>query len=737
MKPIKPFSSFKYVLILSIAMVLVTFSVGISYYMTVKNMESNQEAANLRSILQMKNIVDERLNKISYIVNNLGTYYQTSYILNMAFHLKNTSPSDIMTAKEYMEYIDSLQFSNDLVAEISIYSNYSDRVFTSEGIMDFSHWYGNSFLNSGIQKETWMGSINCPVPQKLQTERTFYDNGIPVSVIPYIQRLPLGSKKKTDGYICLLLKKKSLLDWTSEAQNYECFNIIDTNHNVIASMGSPLNETDFKFIPSGIQQGYLVRDMESNKQIITYAHSTNDLTYITVSSYKIVMKNVKYFKNLFVAMASVSVIFCILSFIMLIYKIQRPYKRLISDNVQLVSQIQQQEKELKTAILNRLISGNTGNFEETVATLNSLHVETGGKYYCVVKLLIEDEHVSDYYVYRKAADYLAAKAQIRNLADPDKQYLLDTDLDSLTFVFEAAKEETEDCRRRISSLICIIQNHLKEYGIAIFAGGGNFCSDITNIHASYLEASFALKNATPKEAADVLWYDKQDIVPIFFYPPEMEQRILLNVRCHDSDAVEEILDSLFAENFRKLKISDSAAEMFLLKLLSTLLLSFNENSCQKDDLHQEILAFTFILQTRQQPYQTSFAAIRKFFLDICRLAKETLSAKVQELQNYILKFVNDHCYDPQMSLTYVGNAFHLSECHLSVTFKEQNNVNFITYVENRRLEKACELLANHRKTIDEIAYETGYTSSHSFRRAFKRKYGVSPANYQTKENSDL
>jgi len=49
------------------------------------------------------------------------------------------------------------------------------------------------------------------------------------------------------------------------------------------------------------------------------------------------------------------------------------------------------------------------------------------------------------------------------------------------------------------------------------------------------------------------------------------------------------------------------------------------------------------------------------------------------------------------------------------------------------LEKACELLQNRKKTIDEIAFAVGYTSSHSFRRAFKRKYGVSPANFQTKE----
>ena len=71
MNKITPLSSFKYVVILSAAMVLVTFTVGISYYMTVYNMETIQEEENLRSILQLKNVIDERLNKINYIVNRI------------------------------------------------------------------------------------------------------------------------------------------------------------------------------------------------------------------------------------------------------------------------------------------------------------------------------------------------------------------------------------------------------------------------------------------------------------------------------------------------------------------------------------------------------------------------------------------------------------------------------------------------------------------------------------------
>ena len=291
----------------------------------------------------------------------------------------------------------------------------------------------------------------------------------------------------------------------------------------------------------------------------------------------------------------------------------------------------------------------------------------------------------------------------------------------------------ESCRQQIIESIHTIQKALRDRELYIYAGGGNFYSNIFNVHASYTEACFALKNAMPKEASRVFWYDKQDYIPLFFYPPEIEKKILLSAKCHDALTIEEILDELYAKNFRKLKISDSAAEMFLLKLLSTLLLTFNESSFQKAELHQEIMAFTLSLQAKQQSYQASFFTFKKFFKDICQLSKEASNMRSLEMQNCILEFINTHCYEQQMSLAYVSSAFNLSESYLSAVFKEQNNVNFMTYVENKRMETACKLLNNNKKTIDEIAFAIGYTSSHSFRRSFKRIFGVSPANYQAND----
>jgi hypothetical protein len=228
-------SAFRYIIILTVIMVLITLPTGISYYMTVKSMESNQEKLNLESVIQIKNIVDERLNEINYIVNNLGTYYKTSYILSVSSDWKDANPKDILTAKEYMDYIGNLQHSTDLVAEISIFSQYSKYVFTSNGVKSFPKWYSSTFSGSNIEGDLWMDSINALAGSKLLTECTYYDNGIPVTIIPYIQKLPLGSRKKSMGYVCLLINKNTLLGWTSEDPGYDNFYIIDAADKIITS----------------------------------------------------------------------------------------------------------------------------------------------------------------------------------------------------------------------------------------------------------------------------------------------------------------------------------------------------------------------------------------------------------------------------------------------------------------------------------------------------------------------
>ena len=52
------------------------------------------------------------------------------------------------------------------------------------------------------------------------------------------------------------------------------------------------------------------------------------------------------------------------------------------------------------------------------------------------------------------------------------------------------------------------------------------------------------------------------------------------------------------------------------------------------------------------------------------------------------------------------------------------------YIEQCRITKAKELLANHELKVREVALAVGYEAAHSFTRFFKKTTGLSPQEYR-------
>ncbi len=78
-------------------------------------------------------------------------------------------------------------------------------------------------------------------------------------------------------------------------------------------------------------------------------------------------------------------------------------------------------------------------------------------------------------------------------------------------------------------------------------------------------------------------------------------------------------------------------------------------------------------------------------------------------------------------------------CNLSLSsfkreFRKEFNDSPANYINNKRLEKAKELLTISDLLVSEIAYEVGFQDSLYFTRLFKNKIGVPPSAYRT-ENS--
>ncbi|MBS4210191.1 AraC family transcriptional regulator [Bacillus sp. FJAT-50079] len=108
------------------------------------------------------------------------------------------------------------------------------------------------------------------------------------------------------------------------------------------------------------------------------------------------------------------------------------------------------------------------------------------------------------------------------------------------------------------------------------------------------------------------------------------------------------------------------------------------------------------------------------------------SEKDTHVEN-IAKYINEH-YQEKISLDDVANALNLSKFYLSRTFKEITGTTVMDYVMTCRLNQVkYELEMSPKKTLAEVAMDTGFESPAHFSRFFKEKLGVTPSEYRKRK----
>lgn len=93
----------------------------------------------------------------------------------------------------------------------------------------------------------------------------------------------------------------------------------------------------------------------------------------------------------------------------------------------------------------------------------------------------------------------------------------------------------------------------------------------------------------------------------------------------------------------------------------------------------------------------------------------------------VIGYISKHIKE-DLRLEHLATMFHFSTRNLSRLFKE-SGLHFSSYLNNLRIMRAIELLTDGKKNIQEIAYETGFSSPSNFNRVFKQIVGTSPKLY--------
>ncbi len=104
----------------------------------------------------------------------------------------------------------------------------------------------------------------------------------------------------------------------------------------------------------------------------------------------------------------------------------------------------------------------------------------------------------------------------------------------------------------------------------------------------------------------------------------------------------------------------------------------------------------------------------------------------------IMRYIEEHYTDPNFSIKYMACVFDTSPSNLSHQFKKLTGKTLSRFIDELRISKAEELLAQGEK-IHVVAQKLGYSTTPVFTETYKRIRGMTPSSYrsqsqQTKED---
>lgn len=207
----------------------------------------------------------------------------------------------------------------------------------------------------------------------------------------------------------------------------------------------------------------------------------------------------------------------------------------------------------------------------------------------------------------------------------------------------------------------------------------------------------------------------------YWYPLEVENRIANTVMKGEHESMKKIAEEILFKNFEEQRLNNADLTALYYELKATLVKLLKMHTVE---VSEEVIS-----APNDEKPEAAIKYILNVMEEICTESFEKSKNKDEESYDKIKHFIYKNYWNPDMSLTLISEKFGLNETYISALFKKHSD-SYLNYLESVRLESACKMMLSEKIGINEIAEIVGYNSDQSFRRAFKRRYGISPTSYK-------
>ncbi len=177
-------------------------------------------------------------------------------------------------------------------------------------------------------------------------------------------------------------------------------------------------------------------------------------------------------------------------------------------------------------------------------------------------------------------------------------------------------------------------------------------------------------------------------------------------------------------------------------LINNYLIRFSYKSLEKSptniiysDEDKSIHALVEKLQSEYSKKNPGYLELMRCYLieiiiqTMRRISKEDTNIIYNDYSKYIIDYIEEN-YMKQITLTEISAKLQFSLPYICKRFKSDVGITFNEYLQKKRIEQSCRLIANTDKKFNEIAELVGYSDIKFFTQVFKKHLGMTPREFK-------
>ena len=646
---------------------------------------------------------------------------------------------------------DRLALASDDITGYRIFFRNNELVFYNNVMTtNLEFYYNKAMKYEAMDYETWYDTMFSATTRTLLPASKIKMAASTVEAITYIYPISKTFSGENGGFVHFLIPNSYLEGITnfSNIGSEGIFYLLDSNGTVLSTLGTSEGQSlDYSRITGN--EGYYHVNHNGSKHIVIYTRSQQSNLIFAVSlPDSVVMSKAISTRRL----ALTAIIVSILVELLLCFSFSRKnatpihnfvknLRMLIKDDLHKPARVN--EYDYLEHSINHFIS-NTQSMHTALEEKRSLERKM------LLDQLIEGRFSDNYQFWGvaseiglnlEAGEYGMAVFEekvdtLEILSFLEQKGNLPFDRDSVLyhrfepgflialFCFQI-KNTAENQQAMLSNIKHINDLIHENYGFFCSAGAGKLYEDIGDIGFSYKQAKYCAGLQSDARTDYILAYDNISSSQNAFYFPQKVENKLVNSAVHwEAKVIEEAFRELEEENLIKRQLSKPMEEILTNDIMAALLRVY-ENTAFSD--LDPLDAFERIRKGKNLAEVLS--AIKNEFL-LLGQREEKQQDRYSHFKAQMEDYLQENFSNPMLGMGVAAAHFNFSESYFSQLFKEVMGDSFSTCLENLRLLKAKELIAQGGIEIEQIAQSVGYNNSTTFRRAFKRSEGVSPTKYK-------